>query len=226
MKEYSNTISTKLDKFSYIDEQIKIENKYKELLIVLIYVLLGRLEDSPTTDLLLIMHTWKSMYANRIKNINQEISKDIITLVQRDIIKPNSYSLLEGVILSKNLNYVTDNLLYKIVGMVGQYIPVLATIVPNTKVTIPMGEISGKVELAISRLCQNSVSEAVSNLVAYYAQKNGYSEYLADNMHDNNVRPTHKHDNNGETWHKFGSPPESNLPGIQFGCRCFYISFR
>lgn len=223
---------------TYIDEQIEIENKYHQKLIVILAMLedgLFNYLEKGYPSIIGLYNTndaLKDKIMPSIHNANMSCARDIVNLSEDTIGNKLSISTKQQQIsnVGIGLNVKVKNILNIYYSRIIDLIPVTAGILPgynlfndeNTK-----SEITKRNEKSLDLFVTENVSTATVNSLFTQAKIMGYTEYLPNNQHDKIVRETHKKYFNGIDWIKIDKPPvETGHVGTQYNCRCYVEAFR
>lgn len=223
---------------SYMDKQIKLEEKFYDELYshidALIALLVYNMESKePNRDRVIsIRDRFISQTTKEMSLICLNHAKDCTNLVKDTIFPDTQYvTVMQTLTLGYQFANGVNNLIHGICGRFLEAIPIGLSLLYmyGTKEYLDeetIHELKTRSTNALKRFVQTSTTQAVSNCTVGVALAKGFTEYIGDNMHDDRVREQHRIDNDGHTWHSLTRPPKSGLPGSDFRCRCIYKEFR
>lgn len=224
----------------YLQEQIKAEEEFHDWLkIMLASVLLALLADvkngrySPDV-LTATTAKFKQQHYFEIKRKSNEIATNIVTIANNSLVTTNNtvsragYNAIAKNNLSKSIESGIGDLIDQVRIRVQSIIPFgyaglysdLFTDENNSEL------LSKRTNNSSMRFARQVYTEGVFNNLINLGSLYGYTEYLADNRHDNKVRPLHAKYFVTTNWIAFNKPPPCGHVGSGFNCRCFLVAVR
>lgn len=224
---------------SYLSQQIDSEEKYyTELKLLLLPALLFMLEDIQRGNYTQVkirdsMSKYKLSNATKINNVNKLNAERIVTLANHALSNaPKHSDVKQGSItanfLNQQMNVITDNLFNATQGRVLNIIPLAFAGLYSqlyTDETTPKELIDRTLKSAM-KMSRDTYTQGVVNCIFNQASSLGYTEYSADNKHDDRVRPLHAKYFVPSNWIKFDSPPPCGHVGTENNCRCIIVALR
>lgn len=230
----------KVDIKPYLDFQINAEEKYyKELQPIIIGLLVALLDatDNKITNFVTlqgIVNTYQTQNANRISQLNRQQALTITNIANNAMgnipkNQPHNIGSFTADNLQSQLNVLTNYLLGNTSNRVFNMIPLglvggLYTGFFTDETT--REDIFRRTNNSVMEFVRDCYTQATINTMLSTLAKNGYSEYLADNKHDDKVRPLHKKYFQADNWISFSNPPECGHVGTQNNCRCYIVAVR
>lgn len=220
----------------YQDEQIKLEHEYYNHLHEILGLLIAELSDYfdedvvTATGVMGIYERFRTNHFWKIMRLNREYARQIYLLVNKTLGIEEHMFAPRGQVdhLATDMEIQCDNLLSTIKGRYLALIPVGFVGKGEELYTdeTSKSEIIERSNKNIMNFIQASVTTGVVTLLTIASEKLGYTEYIADNQHDEKVRKLHREYFDGERWLRFDNPPPCGEVGTEKNCRCFIIALR
>jgi hypothetical protein len=215
----------------YLPKQVELEEQYYEKLNTILLILVSSLLNYMDNDQIIlsgvinIKQSFMERHLHQIKAINNSATHQIQDVTNY---ATNNISTLNTVQIVNDLDVKVINLINTIVGRFVNLIPAgyngSGTALYDAETT--RQDIIDRYNGSLDKYVQHSISQTVSNKIVNNLLNMGYTKYQANNVHDERVRATHKRDNDNVTWHSLTNPPEADIPGVQWGCRCSIVAVR
>lgn len=224
----------------YLDYQIDNEERYyKELqpyIMGLVLVLLQSIDAKITNfvtldavvDRYLLQNSAKISQINRVQ-AGRIVATSNLALSNMPAYQPYNTNAATVSNLHKQLDVLTKYLISETAARVFNLVPLgaLAGLVVNffTDET-SKDDLFRRTNSSVMGFVRDCYSQATVNTMLGILAKNGYTEYRANNQHDDKVRPLHKKYFEPSNWIRFDNPPPCGNVCTQANCRCYIVEVR
>ncbi len=218
---------------NYHKQSIKWEDKYSEQLLEFYGILLLSLNDIKDLSVIHVREAitkWQIEYGMEIKDLTRDYMIKLDKYTNRTILNKESFKQQDKKIDDlTNTNYQLLNLTTDYVGQ--QYIQI-GLLESKDNFSPEMADkilqtTANQVEDKVTLYATMAITSGMTDFITTNAVDDGWTEGLWRTCRDNRVRESHaKMDNH---WVKLNDPnpqPAGFQPGIDYGCRCWYIDFR
>lgn len=215
----------------YISTQIEHEEKYYQKFTVITAGLIAYLLDYIKKNPNITMYLLKSQYeiwlrANNIVlvQLSKETAFNITNIGLSAVGTKNTAN--RALNIAKDVEVYQINTIQSAFSEVMKILPIAAAGLFTYFFTdeVTQADIYRRSNNYVKRMVRDVYTDGVFNTIMIEASSLGYKGYVANNQHDDKVRPLHRKYFDGKRVIMFNKPPKCGHVGTQNFCRCYIVA--